>query len=104
MARVGKRWKAQVWSAEQKKSVSVGTYDRPEEAALALAKHRGQLAGQPMEEEDSEGVVQEEQEDSSQDEDEAEAEESAHRPTEVRVLSRLVPYSRKPLADLRVVP
>ena len=103
VAPVGKRWKAQIWSAEQRKAVNLGTYDRPEEAALALAKHRSQLAGQSMEEEDSEGGVEEE-EDSSQDEDEAEAEESAHRPTEVRLLSQSVPYSPKLLADLRVVP
>ena len=50
VAPVGKRWKAQIWSAEQRKAVHLGSFDRPEQAALAIAKHRGQLAGQPMEE------------------------------------------------------
>lgn len=85
----GKRWKTNVWSAKQRKTISLGTYDRPEEAALALAKHRGQS----MEDEDSEGV--EEEEGYSQDEEEEPAE-SADRPTEVRLLSRSALYSRKP--------
>ena len=50
-----------------------------------------------MEEEDSEGVEEEEEEEEADEEQE----ESAHRPTEVRMLSRSAPY---PLADLRAVP
>ena len=58
-SRDGKRWQAELWSPEY---ACLGSFDRPEQAALAIAKHRGQLAGQSMEE-------------------------SAYRPTEARLLS-----------------
>ena len=87
-------WRAQIFTPEQ---LSLGTFARPEQAALAIAKHRAQDG------EDSEGVEEEEQEEQQQEEEGAE--ENANRPTEVRLLSRSAPYSRKPLAaDLRVVP
>ena len=78
----GDRWVATVYG--DNKQVRLGTFARPEQAALAVAKYHAQM---------------EQVEDSSQDEDmeeeeeeEEEAEESAHRPTEVRLLSRSAPY------------
>ena len=68
----GQRWVATIWGTEP---VRLGTFDKPEEAALAVAKYRAQLAGQSQDGEDSESVEEEEEED------------SAHRPTEVRLPS-----------------
>ena len=70
-SRDGKRWQAELWSPEY---ACLGSFDRPEQAALAIAKHRGQLAGQSMEEEESEGVEEEEEEEEA-DEEEEDAEE-----------------------------
>ena len=63
----GDRWVATVYG--DNKQVRLGTFARPEQAALAVAKYRAQT---------------EEVEDASQDEEEEG--ESAHRPTEVRLL------------------
>ena len=77
-------WRAQIFSPEQ---LSLGTFARPEQAALAIAKYRAQEVGQLKNGEDSEGV-------------EGEAEdESANRPTEVRLL---LPQDDRPLRVLRL--
>ena len=77
-------WRAQIFSPEQ---LSLGTFARPEQAALAIAKHRAQEAGQSKDGEDSEGVEEQEEEE--------EVKESANRPTEVRLL---LPQDGRPLA------
>tara|TARA_B100000795_G_scaffold133035_1_gene99261 strand:- start:35 stop:457 length:423 start_codon:yes stop_codon:yes gene_type:complete len=77
-------WRAQIFSPEQ---LSLGTFARPEQAALAIAKHRAQEAGQSNDGEDSEGVEEQEEEE--------EVKESANRPTEVRLL---LPQDGRPLA------
>ena len=61
------RWVARVYADNQQ--IKLGTFARPEQAALAVAKYHAQM---------------EQVDDSSQDEEEEG--ESAHRPTEVRLL------------------
>ena len=39
----GERWRAVTLCPEQKKQINLGTFDKPEEAALALAKHHNSL-------------------------------------------------------------
>ena len=88
----GQRWVATIWGTEP---VRLGTFDKPEEAALAVAKYRAQLAGQSQDGEDSEDSESEEGEEEEEEEPE---EESAHRPTEVRFspLSRDRPLAHAP--------
>ena len=75
---IARRWKATIWVPEP---VRLGIFDKPEEAALAVAKYRAQLASQLQDGEDSEDSEGEEEE---EEEEEAAEEESAYRPTEVR--------------------
>ena len=84
-------WRAQIFTPEQ---LSLGTFARPEQAALAIAKYRAQEAGQSQGGEDSEGV-----EDEDEEEEEKEVEESANRPTEVPLL---LPQDDRPLRVLRL--
>ena len=71
-------WRAQIFTPEQR---SLGTFARPEQAALAIAKYRAQ-----MEEEEEEGVEEEEEEEEEEGHSHGEEEERATRPKEVRSL------------------
>ena len=70
-------WRAQIFTPEQR---SLGTFARPEQAALAIAKYRAQIE----EEEEEEGVEEEEEEEEGH--SHGEEEERATRPKEVRSL------------------
>ena len=78
---IARRWVATIWVPEPAKRL--GIFDKPEEAALAVAKYRAQLASQLQDGEDSEDSEGEEEEEEEEEEEAAE-EESAYRPTEVR--------------------
>ena len=90
---IARRWVATIWVPEPAKRL--GIFDKPEQAALAVAKYRAQLAGQSQDGEDSEDSESEEGEEEEEEEPE---EESAHRPTEVcsSPLSRDRPLAHAP--------
>ena len=73
-------WRAQIFTPEQR---SLGTFARPEQAALAIAKYRAQIE---EEEEEEGGVEEEEEEEEEEGHSHGEEEERATRPKEVRSL------------------
>ena len=103
VSRHGKNWRAQIFSPNY---IHFGNFAKPEEAALAVAKHHAQTMkaekeggetdeNDQVEEEDGEEEAEEEDEDVDEDEDEPAVQDYGYMPAAVAKLAALPSKLRK---------